>query len=51
VTLVTQLMPAIAVGTAISSAVTAFTWPFLTVMSTIVHRVLTGYRLTPLMSG
>jgi len=51
VTLVTQLMPAIAVGTAISSAVAAFTWPFLTVMSTIVHRSLTGYRLTPLMSG
>jgi hypothetical protein len=51
VTLVTQLMPAITVGTAISSAVTAFTWPFLTVMSTIVHRCLTGYRLTPLMSG
>jgi hypothetical protein len=51
VTLVTQLMPGITVGTAISSAVTAFTWPFLTVMSTIVHRALTGYRLTPLMSG
>ena len=51
VTIVTQLMPAIAVGTAISSAVTAVTWPFLTVMATIVHRWLTGYRLTPLMSG
>jgi len=51
VTLVAQLMPAITVGTAISSAVTAFTWPFRTVMSTIVHRALTGYRLTPLMSG
>ena len=51
VTLVAQLMPVITVGTAISSAVTAFTWPFLTVMSTIVHRCLTGYRLTPLMSG
>ena len=51
VSLVAQLMPAITVGTAISSAVTAFTWPFLTVMSTIVHRALTGYRLTPLMSG
>ena len=51
VTLVAQLMPVITVGTAISSAVTAFTWPFLTVMSTIVHRALTGYRLTPLMSG
>jgi len=50
VTLVNQLMPAITVGTAISSVVTAVTWPFLTVMSTIVHRSLTGYRLTPLMS-
>ncbi|HEX5334582.1 MAG TPA: hypothetical protein VFW55_01790 [Propionicimonas sp.] len=51
VTLVAQLMPAMTVGTAISSAVAAVTWPFLTVMSTIVHRALTGYRLTPLMSG
>ncbi|MGV8910344.1 MAG: hypothetical protein ACOH1Y_15285 [Propionicimonas sp.] len=51
VTLVSQLMPAIAVATAISAAVTTFTWPFLTVMSTLVHRALTGYRLTPLISG
>jgi hypothetical protein len=51
VTLVTQLMPAITVGTAISTGVTAFTWPFLTILSTIVHRTLTGYRLTPVMSG
>lgn len=51
VTLVSQLMPALAVATAISTAVTAFTWPFLTVMSTLVHRFLTGYRLTPLMSA
>lgn len=51
VTLVSQLMPAITVATAVSAAVTAFTWPFLTVMSTLVHRALTGYRLMPLMSG
>jgi len=51
VTLVSQLMPAIAVGTAINTTVTTFTWPFVTVMSTLVHRALTGYRLTPLMSG
>ena len=51
VTLISQLMPAIAVATAIGATVTAFTWPFLTVMSTLVHRALTGYRLTPLMSA
>jgi hypothetical protein len=51
VTLVSQLMPAITLGTAISTAVTAFTWPFLTVMSTLLHRAQTGYRLTPLMSA
>ena len=51
VTLVAQLMPAIAITTAIGATVTAFTWPFLTVMSTLVHRALTGYRLTPLMSA
>jgi membrane-anchored glycerophosphoryl diester phosphodiesterase (GDPDase) len=51
VTLVAQLMPAITVGTVISCAVTALTWPFLTVLATIVHGTLTGYRLTPLMSG
>jgi hypothetical protein len=51
VTLVSQLMPAITVATAISTAVATFTWPFLTVMSTLAHRALTGYRLTPLMSA
>lgn len=51
VTFVSQLMPAITMVTAINAAVTAFTWPFLTVMSTLVHRALTDYRLTPLMSG
>ena len=51
VTLVSQLMPAIAVATALSTAVTTVTWPFLTVMSTLVYRRLAGYRLTPLMSA
>jgi hypothetical protein len=51
VTLMSQLMPAIAVMTAIGATVATFTWPFLTVMSTLVHRTVTGYRLTPLMSG
>jgi hypothetical protein len=51
VTLVSQVMPAIAVMTGINAAVTAFTWPLLSVMSTLLHRALTGYRLTPLMSG
>ena len=49
--LVSEQMPIITVGTAIWVAIATLTWPFLTVMSTLVHRALTGYRLTPLMSG
>lgn len=44
-------MPALTVTTAVGVAVTAVTGPFLTVMSTLAYRGLTGYRLTPLMSG
>jgi hypothetical protein len=51
VTLVSQLMPALTVTTAVGVAVTAVTGPFLTVMSTLAYRGLTGYRFTPLMSG
>jgi hypothetical protein len=36
---------------ALGTAVTAFTWPFLTTVATFAHRALTGYRLTPLMSA
>lgn len=50
-TLVSQVMPALTVATAASVAVTTLTWPFLTVMSTLAFRRLTGYRLTLLMSG
>lgn len=51
VSLVSQQMPSITVATAAWAAAATLTGPFLTVMSTLVHRALTGYRLTPLMSG
>ncbi len=51
VTLVSQQMPAIAAATVVGTTVLAFTWPFLTTVSTLAYRALTGYRLTPLMSG
>ena len=51
VTLVSQLMPALTIAAVVGAAVTTVTWPFLTVASTLLHRAVTGYRLTPLMSG
>ncbi len=51
VTLVSDLMPALTIAAVVGAAVTTVTWPFLTVASTLLHRAVTGYRLTPLMSG
>jgi len=51
VSLASQQLPSIATAMALGTAVTAFTWPFLTTVATLAHRALTGYRLTPLMSA
>ena len=45
-TLVSQLLPAVAVGMAIVAVTTAFVHPFLTVMSAVVHRFQTPWAAT-----